>query len=87
MAPAFRLPEGEVVRRQQIAERVAMIRAALAPVEPLFDAPTFERLASIVTVLCTSETVGLLQDHLNLTIAEAAEAVAWAVTKLSKEEP
>jgi AcrR family transcriptional regulator len=87
MAPAFRLAEGEMVRREQIAGRIAMIRASLAPVEPCFDPPTFDRLAAIVTVLCTSETVGLLQDHLNLTMADAAEAVAWAVTKLSKEEP
>lgn len=87
MAPAFRLPEGERVRREQIAERVAMIRTALAPVEPGFDAASFDHLAAIVTVLCTSETVGLLQDHLNLSMADAAEAVAWAVTKLSKEEP
>jgi AcrR family transcriptional regulator len=86
MAPAFRLPVGEVVRREQIAERVTMIRTALAPVARGFDPLTFDRLAAIVTVLCTSETVGLLQDHLNLTMADAAEAVAWAVTKLSKEE-
>ena len=87
MAPAFRLPEGELVRREQIAERVAMVRTALASVESEFDPPAFEHLAAIVTVLCTSETVGLLQDHLNLTMADAAEAVAWAVTKLSMEEP
>jgi AcrR family transcriptional regulator len=86
MAPAFRLPEGEVVRREQIAERVTMIRTALAPVEPGFDPASFDHLAAIVTVLCTSETVGLLQDHLDLTMADAAEAVAWAVTKLSREE-
>jgi AcrR family transcriptional regulator len=86
MAPAFRLPEGEEVRREQIAERITMIRTALAPVEPDFDPASFDHLAAIVTVLCTSETVGLLQDHLDLTAAEAAEAVAWALTKLSEEE-
>ena len=86
MAPAFRLPEGEAVRREQIAERVAMVRTALGPVEPGFDPTSFERLTAIVTVLCTSETVGLLQGHLHLTGPDAAEAIAWAVTKLSKEE-
>jgi hypothetical protein len=55
-------------------------------VESCFDAVTFDHLTSIVTVLCTSETVGRLEDQLDLTITEAAEAVAWAVTKLSKEE-
>jgi AcrR family transcriptional regulator len=87
MAPAFRLPEGERVRREQIAERVAMVRTALAPVESEFDPSAFDHLAAIVTVLGTSETVGLLLDHLNLTMTDAAEAVAWAITKLSMEEP
>jgi AcrR family transcriptional regulator len=87
MAPAFRLPEGEAVRRDQIAERVAMVRTALAPVEPGFDPVSFERLVAILTVLSTSETVGMLQGYLDLTPTDAAEAVAWAITQLTLEEP
>ena len=87
MAPAFRLADGQAVRREQVAERVAMVRAALAPVRRNFDRRSFDRLAAIVTVLCTSETLGLLEDHLHLTADEAAEAVAWALATLTREEP
>ena len=46
----------------------------------------FERLVSIVTLLCTSQTLGVLHEYLGLSAEEAAEAVAWAIFKLSEED-
>jgi len=85
MGPAFRTPEGEEVRREQIAGRVAMVRASLAPVSSRMAAADFDNLVSIVTVVCTSETLGLLQKYLGLSAQEAGEAVAWAITHLTEE--
>lgn len=85
MAPAFRSPEGDAVRRAQLSERVAMVRGALAGVLSRLDPAESEKLVSIVTVLCTSETLGLLQEYLGLSGEEAGAAVAWAITRLSEE--
>lgn len=85
MAPALRTPEGTAVRREQIAERRAMVRGALAGVLSRLDPADSEKLVSIVTVLCTSEMLGLLQEYLGLSGEEAGAAVAWAITHLSEE--
>ena len=62
-----------------------MVRGALAAVASRLEPEDFESLVSIVTVLCTSETLGLLTEHLGLTGEEAGAAVAWAITRLSEE--
>jgi hypothetical protein len=49
-------------------------------------AEDFSRLVAIVTVLCTSETLGLLQEYLGLSAEEAGDTVAWAVTQLCEEK-
>ncbi len=85
MAPAFRTAEGDAVRREQMARRAARVRASLAAVSARMDAADFENLVSIVTVLCTSETLGLLEKYLGLTGEDAGAAVAWAIIRLSEE--
>jgi AcrR family transcriptional regulator len=86
MAPALRSPEGEAFRREQLADRVALVRGALAGLSPRLPPEEFSRLVSIVTVLCTSETLGLLQEYLGLSAEEGGEAVAWAITNLCEEK-
>ena len=82
MAPAFRTAEGEAFRKRQLAQRVAGVRSALDPLSAGMPPEDFESLASIIAVLCTSETLGLLEEQLGLTGEQAGEAVAWAITRL-----
>lgn len=77
-------PEGTALRREWLAERSAMVRGALRSGSTLPE-DDFERLVSIATVLCTSQTLGVLTEYLGLAAGEAAEAVAWAVLKLTEE--
>ena len=86
MRPAFQSVEGEGVRREQIADRLDMVRNALDNRARLSSVADHEKLVSIVTVLCTSETLGLLQEYLGLSGAEASESVAWAIERLTGEE-
>lgn len=86
MAPALRSPEGEAFRGEQFATRVAFVRGAVAELSTRLPAEDFSRLVAIVTVLCTSETLGLLQEYLGLSAEEAGDTVAWAVTKLCEEK-
>ena len=85
MAPALRSPEGVAFRREQLAERARMVRAALSEASSRLDGGDTEHLVSIVTALCTSETLGLLQEYLGLSAEEAGTAVAWAITRISEE--
>lgn len=85
MAPALRSPEGDAVRREQLTERSAMVRGALAGVASRLHPADFEKLVSVVTVLCTSETLGLLQAYLGMSGEDAGAAVAWAITRLCQE--
>ena len=82
MAPAFRTAEGEAFRKRQLAQRLAGVRSALDPLSAGMPPEDFESLASIIAVLCTSETLGLLEEQLGLTGEQAGEAVAWAITRL-----
>lgn len=85
MGPAFRGPEGEALRREWLAERATMVRHALSDASLRLEPADFERLVSISTLLCTSQTPGVLNEYLGLPAAESAEAVAWAIFKLSEE--
>ncbi len=85
MAPAWRSAEGDAIRHAQLAERVAEVRLGLGPVAAQMDATEFEALVSVVTVLCTSETLGLLNEYLGLSGQQAGEAVAWAINQLIRE--
>jgi AcrR family transcriptional regulator len=87
MAPAFRTAEGEAFRKRQLAQRVAGVRSALDPLSAGMLPEDFESLASIIAVLCTSETLGLLEEQLGLTGEQAGESVAWAITRLCRQEP
>ena len=85
MAPALLGPEGTALRREWLSERAAIVRAALAGSATASLPEDFDRLVAIVTLLCTTEALGVLDEYLGLSPAEAAEAVAWAVLKLSEE--
>jgi AcrR family transcriptional regulator len=85
MGPALRGPEGEALRREWLAERAAMVRGALSAAASRCEPAEFERLVSIVTLLCTSQTLGVLHEYLGLSAEEAAATVAWAIFKLSEE--
>jgi AcrR family transcriptional regulator len=86
LAPALRSPEGQQFRREQLADRVLMMRRALAGAASRLAPAEAEHLVAIATVLCTSETLGLLQEYLGLSNEAAADAIAWAVLKLSEED-
>lgn len=86
MAPLLSGPEGEALRREWLAERAGMVRDALGQASSRLEPADFERLVSIVTLLCTSQTLGVLHEYLGLSAEEAAEAVAWAMFRLSGED-
>ena len=86
MAPALRLPEGDAVRREQMADRISFVTGALAALSERMPPEDYDNLISIATVLCTSETFGLLQEHLGLSPQGAGEAVAWAIANLTQEQ-
>lgn len=85
MGAALSGPEGDALRREWLAGRAAMIRAALEESSSRLGPENFEKLVSIVTVLCTSQTLGVLHEYLGLSAEEAADAVAWAISQLSEE--
>jgi AcrR family transcriptional regulator len=85
LRPAFASAEGAAVRRAEVAERVAAVRRALDGGKRRLAPADQDRLVSIITVLCTSETLGLLQEYLGLSGAEAGEAVGWAIDRLSAD--
>ena len=62
-----------------------MVRDALSHASSRLEPADFERLVSIGTLLCTSQTLGVLNEYLGLSAEESAEAVAWAIFKLSEE--
>jgi len=85
LRPAFQSAEGRAVRREHLAERVTMVRGALAAQQDGLTPADHDKLVSIVTILCTSETLGMLQEYLGLSGAEAGETVAWTIERLTKE--
>ena len=85
LGPALRGSEGEALRREWLKERVTMVREALDEASSRLDPEDFEKLVSIVTLLCTSQTLGVLHEYLGLSAEESAAAVAWAISKLSEE--
>ncbi len=85
MAPAFRSAEGIAIRREQVADRKRMVGEALTGMRSRLSPDAFEKLVSVVTVLCTSETLGFFQEYLGASGEEAAAAVAWAIHQLCEE--
>ncbi len=87
LRPAFGSAEGAAVRREEIAKRVAEVRRAIEGGGRRLAPADQKRLVQIVTVLCTTEMLGFLQEYLGLSAAEAGEAVGWAIERLVGEPP
>jgi AcrR family transcriptional regulator len=85
MAPALAGPEGAALRKEWLADRSEMVRTALAEAESRMSPSDFDHLVAVVTILCTSQTLGVMHEYLGLSVDDAAGAVAWAIFKLSGE--
>lgn len=72
------------IRKESIPVRLKMIEVALAPVLPSF--PEQERLylARMVLLLTSSALIRAFDHYLDLTGAEAADTVSWAISALTR---
>lgn len=72
------------IRKESIPLRLKMIEAALAPVLPSF--PEEERLylVRIVLLLTSSALIRAFDQYLDLTGAEAADTISWAISALTR---
>ncbi len=74
------------VRKEGIPVRLKIIEEALAPVLPSFNEQDRLRLIRIVLLLTSSAMIRAFKDYLDLTGAEAADIVAWAILRLTNAD-
>ena len=72
------------MRKAGLPNRLRMIEQALAPVADQFNESDRIRLRNVVLILTSSAMVRAFKDYLDLSGAEAADNVAWAILTLTK---
>lgn len=72
------------MRKAGLPQRLQMIEQALAPVADQFNEADRIRLRNVVLILSSSAMVRAFKDYLDLSGAEAADNVAWAILTLTK---
>jgi AcrR family transcriptional regulator len=72
------------MRKEGLPQRLRMIEQALAPVAGQFNEADRIRLRNVVLILSSSAMVRAFKNYLDLSGAEAADNVAWAILTLTK---
>ncbi len=75
---------GKEFRKDAMPVRMKIIEDALAPVAPRFNETDWIRLRNIVLVLSSSAMIRAFIDYLDLSGAEAADTVTWAILTLAQ---
>lgn len=70
---------GQEVRRRNMPERLATIRKGVAGRVPDLSSAELDRFTRVLLILGSSATMRAYKDYLGLSVAEAAEDVAWCV--------
>lgn len=75
---------GKEFRKDAMPVRMKIIEDALAPVATRFNETDWIRLRNIVLVLSSSAMIRAFIDYLDLSGAEAADTVTWAILTLAQ---
>ena len=75
---------GKEFRKDAMPVRMKIIEDALAPVAARFNETDWIRLRNIVLVLSSSAMIRAFIDYLDLSGAEAADTVTWAILTLAQ---
>jgi AcrR family transcriptional regulator len=75
---------GKELRKEGIPMRLKVIEDALAPVAAQFNETDWRHLCNIVLVLTSSAMVRVFKDYLDLSGAEAADTITWAILTLTR---
>lgn len=71
------------LRRELLPQRLALIEEALRPVMERFDEADRIRLRNSVFILTTTAVFAAFNSYLNLSGAEAADTISWAIRTLT----
>jgi AcrR family transcriptional regulator len=87
MSDAFRMASlselAQEIRKEGIPKRLKLIEEALAPILSSFNEQDRLYLVRIVLLLTSSAMIRAFKDYLDLTGAEAADTVSWAILTLT----
>jgi AcrR family transcriptional regulator len=86
LSEAFRMASvselAQEFRREGMPARIKAIEYALAPVLPSFNEEDRLRLVRMVLLLTSSAMIRAFKDYLDLSGAEAADTLSWAILRL-----
>ena len=71
------------MRKEALPQRLRMIEQALTPIADQFNETDRIRLRNVVLILSSSAMVRAFKDYLDMSGAEAADNVAWAILTLT----
>ena len=72
------------MRKEALPQRLRMIEQALTPIADQFNETDRIRLRNVVLILSSSAMVRAFKDYLDMSGAEAADNVAWAILTLTR---